>query len=114
MSSPCNALARARPLVVAPIIVHPFSTIPHFSPMSVGDRVFNSFLDYLFDGEEENSLASHVEETRALKLGFSKEDVVGKKEHVGGSWKNVSFLCLLNLVEKKYWEYNRKPFKENN
>jgi hypothetical protein len=35
-------------------------------------------LGYFFDGEEENSLTSHVEETRALELGFSKEDVVGK------------------------------------
>ncbi len=40
-----------------------------------------------------------MEETRALDLGFSKEDVVGKEEHVGGSWTNVSFLCLLDLVE---------------
>jgi len=82
--------------------------------MSVGDHVPNSFLGYLLDGEEENSLASHVEETRTLELRFSKEDVVGKEEHVGGSWTNVSFLCLLDLVENKYWEYNRKPFNENN
>jgi hypothetical protein len=34
--------------------------------MSVGDHLPNSFLDYLLDGEEENSLTSDVEETRAL------------------------------------------------
>jgi hypothetical protein len=55
-----------------------------------------------------------VEETRALELGFCKEDVVGKKKHGGKLWTNASFLCLLNLVENKYWEYNRKSFKENN
>ncbi len=54
-----------------------------------------------------------MEETKALELGFSKEDVVGKKEHVGRSWTNASFLCLLNLVEK-YWGYNCKPSKESN
>jgi hypothetical protein len=69
--------------------------------MGVGDDVPNSFVGYLLDGEEENSFASHVEETRVLELGFSKKDVVGKK-HVGGSWTNVSFLCLLDLVENKY------------
>jgi hypothetical protein len=68
----------------------------------------------LLDGEEENSLASHVEEARALELEFSKEDVVGRKEHVGRSWTNASFLCLLNLVENTYWEYKCKPFKESN
>jgi hypothetical protein len=55
-----------------------------------------------------------VEETTALELGFFKEIVVGKEEQVGGSWTNVSFLCLLDLVENKYWEYNCKPFKESN
>jgi hypothetical protein len=49
-----------------------------------------------------------------LELGFSKKDLVGKEEHVGGSWTNVSFLCLLDVVENKYWEYNCKPFKEGN
>jgi hypothetical protein len=83
MNSPCNALARACPPITAPIIVHPISTIPHFSPMNVGDHVPDSFLSYLLDEEEENSLASHVEETRALKLGFFKKDVVGKEEQVG-------------------------------
>jgi hypothetical protein len=39
----------------------------------------NSFLGYLFDGEEKNSVTSLVEETKALELGFSKEDVVGKE-----------------------------------
>jgi hypothetical protein len=46
----------------------------------------NSFLGYLLDGEEENNLASHVEETRALELRFSKKDVVGKEEDVGILW----------------------------
>jgi hypothetical protein len=55
-----------------------------------------------------------VEEIRALGLGFCKEDVVGKEEHARRSWINVSFLCWLDLVETKYWEYNCKPFKENN
>jgi hypothetical protein len=50
--------------------------------MSVGDDVPNKFFGYLLDGEEENSLASHVEETRALELGFSKKDMVSK-EHIG-------------------------------
>ncbi len=72
----------------------------------------NSFLGYLLNGEEEKNLTSHVEETRVLKLGFCKENVVGKKQHVGRSWKNVNFLCLLNVVKNKYWEYNLKPFKE--
>ncbi len=37
----------------------------------------------MFDGEEENSLASYVEETRVLELGFCKEDVVGKENMLG-------------------------------
>jgi hypothetical protein len=78
MSSPCNALARAHPHVATPIAIHAFFIIPHSSLMSVGDHLPNSFLGYLFDGKEENSLTSHVEERRALELGFSKEDVVGK------------------------------------
>jgi len=78
MSSSCNALARAHPPVATPIAIHAFSIVPHSSPMSVEDHPPNSFLGYFFDGEEENSLTSHVEETRALELGFSKEDVVGK------------------------------------
>jgi hypothetical protein len=114
MSSPCNAFARAHPPIAAHVAIHPFFTVPHSSPMSVGDHLPNSFLGYLLDGEEKNSFASHVEETRALELGFSKEDVVGKEKHVGRSWTNVSFLCLLDLVKNKYWEYNRKPFKESN
>jgi len=32
-----------------------------------------------------------VEEIRALKLGFSKEDVVGREEHARRSWRNVIF-----------------------
>jgi hypothetical protein len=68
----------------------------------------------LLDGEEENSCVSHVEEPRVLGLRFYKEVVVGKKEHARRSWTNVSFLCLLDLVENKYWKYNHKPFKENN
>jgi hypothetical protein len=55
-----------------------------------------------------------VEETWALELGFCKKDVVGKKEHARKSWTNASFLCLLDLVENKYWEYNHKMSKENN
>jgi len=78
MSSLCNALARAHPPISTPIAIYAFSIVPHSSPMSVGDHLPNSFLGYLFDGEEENSLTSHVEERRALELGFSKEDVVGK------------------------------------
>jgi hypothetical protein len=50
-----------------------------------GNYLPNSFLGYLFDGEKENSLALDVEEIRALDLGFCKEDVVGKEEHVGRS-----------------------------
>jgi hypothetical protein len=37
-----------------------------------GITYFIVFLGYLLDGEEKNSFASHVEETRALELGFSK------------------------------------------
>ncbi len=55
-----------------------------------------------------------MEETRALRLGFSKKDVIGKKKHVGKTWTNISFLCWLKIVENKYWEYNCKPFKESN
>jgi len=56
-----------------------------------------------------------VEDTRALELGFSKEDVVSKEEHVGRSYgQMLVFLCVLNLVENKYWEYNCKPSKESN
>jgi hypothetical protein len=114
MSSPCNALVGAHPLVATHVVVHPFSIVPHSSSMSVGDHLPNSFLGCLLDGEEENSLASNVEETRALELRFSKEAMVGKEEHVERSWTNVSFLCLLHLVENKYWEYNCKPSKESN
>jgi len=71
------------------------------------------FLGYLFNGEGENNLASHVEETKALELRFFK-NVLNKEKHVGRSLTNVSFLCLLNIVKNKYWEYNHKPFKENN
>ncbi len=67
MSSPCNALVRAHPLVTTHVTIHRFFMVPHSSPMSVGDQLPNSFLGYLLDGEEENSLASHVEETRALE-----------------------------------------------
>jgi hypothetical protein len=45
----------------------------------------NSFLGYLLNGEEEKNLTSHVEETRVFKLGFCKENVVGKEQHVGRS-----------------------------
>jgi hypothetical protein len=38
-----------------------------------------------------------VEETRALQLRFSKEDVIGKKKHVGKSWTNISFLWKTNI-----------------
>jgi hypothetical protein len=68
----------------------------------------------LLNGKGQNSLASHVEETRALQLGFSKEDVIIKEKHDGKSWTNISFLCLLKIVKNKYWEYNCKPFKESN
>jgi hypothetical protein len=47
--------------------------------MNVEDHLLNNVLNYLLDGEEENSLVSHVEETKALELGLSKEDVVGKE-----------------------------------
>jgi len=66
MNSPCNAFARACPLVATLVTICPSSTIPHFCPTSVGDHLPNSFLGYLLDGEEENSLTSHVEETWAL------------------------------------------------
>jgi hypothetical protein len=66
MNSPCNAFARAHPLVATPITICPSSTIPYFCPMSLEDHLPNSFLGYLLDGEEENSLTSHVEETRVL------------------------------------------------
>jgi hypothetical protein len=36
-----------------------------------------------------------VEETKALELGFSKEDAVNKEEHVGRSWTNVKFFVLV-------------------
>jgi len=41
--------------------------------VSVGDHLLNIFLGFSFNGEEENSLASHVEETRALELRFCKK-----------------------------------------
>ncbi len=84
------------------VIVHP-PTFAHFSPMRERDHILNNFLGYLLDKvQKENYLASHVEEIRALKLGFSKEDVVGREEHARRSWRNVYFLCLLNLLENKY------------
>jgi hypothetical protein len=43
MSSPCNAFARACPPIVAHVAVHPFSIVPHSSPMNVGDHLPNSF-----------------------------------------------------------------------
>ncbi len=55
-----------------------------------------------------------MEEIRALELRFCKEDVIGKEEPIGRSWTNVRFLCLLDLVKIKYWEYNCKLFKESN
>jgi hypothetical protein len=61
MSSPCDALAEVHPFVTTPITIHPFYIVSHISPMSVGDQLPNSFFGYLFDGEEENSFASHVE-----------------------------------------------------
>jgi hypothetical protein len=71
MSFPYNALVGVHPLVTALVVVHPFFTISHLSFMSVGDHLPNSFLGYLLDGQEENTLASHVEKTRAL--GFHKK-----------------------------------------
>jgi hypothetical protein len=59
MNSPCNAIAGACPLVAAPIIVHPVSTIPHFSPMSVGDHVPSSFLGYMLD-EKKKIILHHM------------------------------------------------------
>jgi hypothetical protein len=86
-----------------------------FLPYECGGIIYLIvFLGYLLDGEKEYSLASYVKETRALELGFDKKDVVGKEEHVGRSWTNAKFLCLLNFVKNKYWEYNRKPFKKSN
>lgn len=111
VSSSYNALVGVRPLVTI-FVVHPFFTISHLSFMSVGDHLPNSFLGYLFDGQEENTLPSHVEKTRVL--GFHKKNVVSKEEHVGRSWTSVSSLCLLDLVKNKYWEYNCKPFKKIN
>jgi hypothetical protein len=114
MNFPCNGLAGVCLLVEVFIAICPSFTLPHFSPVSVGDHLINIFVGFSFNREEENSLASHVEETRALELGFCKKDVVGRKKHVGKSWTNASFLCLLHLVENKYWECNHRPFKENN
>ncbi len=91
MNSPCTALARARPPVTSLVAICPSSSVSHVCPTSVGDYLPNSFLDYFFDGEKKNSLASHVEESRALELGFCKEDVVGKEGHVWRSWTNASF-----------------------
>jgi hypothetical protein len=59
MNSYCNAFARACP-----------STIAHFFLMNVGDHILDNFLGYLLDGEGENSPTSHLEETRALEVGF--------------------------------------------
>ncbi len=73
---PCNALVGTRTLVLASIAIHPSSIVAPVSLMSVGDRLPNSFLGYLLEGEEENSLASYVEETRVLELEFCKEDAV--------------------------------------
>ncbi len=71
--------------------------------MHEGDHILDSFLSYLFDKVQgENSLASHVQEIGALELRFSKEDVIGREKHARRSWRNVSFLCLLDLVENKY------------
>ncbi len=94
-------------LLVAHVAIHPFASVPPFPLMSLGDHLPNSFFILLFDGEEENSLASYVEETRVLELGFCKEDVVGKEEHAWRSWTNA-------IVENKYWKYNHKSFKESN
>jgi DNA polymerase IIIc chi subunit len=33
---------------------------------------------------------------------------------LGDHGQMLSFLCLLDLVENKYWEYSHKPFKESN
>jgi hypothetical protein len=85
MNSPCTSFVRACPPIASLVAICPSSSVSHVSPMSAGDYLPNSFLDYLFDEEKENSLASHVEETRALELGFCKEDVVGKEGHVGRS-----------------------------
>jgi hypothetical protein len=63
MNFPCNdALVKVHPL----IITHASTTIPYLSPLNVGDHLFDTCLGYLFNGEGENSHASHVEETRAL------------------------------------------------
>jgi hypothetical protein len=40
--------------------------------------------------------------------------MVSKEEHARRSWTNANFLCLLDLVENKYWKYNCKPFKKIN
>jgi hypothetical protein len=70
MNFPCNGLARACLLVEVLVTICPSFTLPHFSLVSVGDHLLNSFLSYFFDGEDKNSLASHVEETRSLELRF--------------------------------------------
>jgi hypothetical protein len=68
MNSYCNALARACLVVVAcPSIV------AHFFFMNVGDHIPDYFLGYLLDGEGENSPTSHLEEMRALEVGFPKK-----------------------------------------
>ncbi len=33
---------------------------------------------------------------------------------LGDHGQMLGFLCLLDLVENKYWEYSRKPFKRSN
>jgi hypothetical protein len=67
MNFPCNALARACLHVEVLVAICPSFTLPHFSLVSVGDHLLNNFLGYFFYGEEKDSLASHVEQTRALE-----------------------------------------------
>jgi hypothetical protein len=73
MNFPYNALGGVHPLITT----HPSIIIPYLYFLNVGDPLFNKFLGYLFNGEGENNLASHVEETKALELRFSK-NVINK------------------------------------
>jgi len=63
---------------VVPNSVVGLFTIPHLWVWGIIYLILNSFSDYLLNGEK-NNLTSHVEETRVLKLGFCKENVVGKE-----------------------------------
>jgi hypothetical protein len=69
--------------------------------MSVGEHLPNSLLSYLLDGEGQNNLTSHVENTRTLKLKTFKENVVSKEEHARRSWTNASFFVFVRPYGKQ-------------